>query len=157
LTVVWRLCAREHAKRAFRGEGARRWGGRWNPPGYAAVYCAGSLALACLEILVHVDPEELPAELVAIPAEIPETVKLSRVEVSGLPADWQKYPAPLSLQKIGRNWIQALESPVLRAPSAVIPVEDNYLLNPLHPEFSFIVIGRPQPFSLDRRLRHLRA
>ncbi|MGO9270970.1 MAG: RES domain-containing protein [Terriglobia bacterium] len=35
--IVWRICLREHARQAFRGEGARLYGGRWNPPGLAIV------------------------------------------------------------------------------------------------------------------------
>lgn len=37
-------------------------------------------------------------------------------------------------------------------PSAVIPAEANYLLDPLHPEFRRIWIGRPRKFETDLRL-----
>lgn len=151
--LVWRICAREHARRAFRGEGARLYGGRWNPPGLSVVYCFGNLSLACLEVFVHVDPEDAPDDLVAISAEIPEPIKQLRVEVARLPANWRTYPGPESLQVIGANWIGDGESAVLSVPSTIIPLERNYLLNPLHPECRAIVIRKPEPFFFDQRLR----
>jgi len=150
--VVWRICLRERALRAFRGEGARLYGGRWNLPGLAIVYCAESMALACLEVLVHVDPEDLPNELAAVSCEIPNTVRILRLEASELPVDWREYPAPESLRSIGQQWFQRKQFSVLSVPSAVIPAERNYLLNPLHPDFGKVVIRQPEPFSLDPRL-----
>lgn len=150
--LIWRMCVRQHAKRAFRGEGAQLWGGRWNPPGLPVVYCSESLSLACLEMLVHADPEDLPSDLVAIPAEIPASVKTQRLEMETLPTNWREYPAPRALSAIGENWFKAREYAVLSAPSAVIPVERNYLLNPLHPDFHSIVVQRPAPFIFDHRL-----
>jgi len=37
------------------GAGAALHGGRWNPPGIPAIYCADNRSLAALEILVHYD------------------------------------------------------------------------------------------------------
>ena len=41
---------------------------------------------------------------------------------------------------------------VLAVPSAVVPAETNYLLNPLHPDFRRIKTGRPQKIETDPRL-----
>jgi RES domain-containing protein len=41
---------------------------------------------------------------------------------------------------------------VLAVPSAIIPSETNYLLNPRHPTFRTTRVRRPQPFSFDPRL-----
>lgn len=41
---------------------------------------------------------------------------------------------------------------VLRLPSAVIPEEYNYLLNPNHPDFNRLCLSEPKPFSFDPRL-----
>ena len=68
--IAWRIIQRKFAKRAFRGEGARLFGGRWNSPGHAVVYTAQSLALAALEILVHVDSDKLLQDYVAIPVTV---------------------------------------------------------------------------------------
>jgi RES domain-containing protein len=68
-----------------------------------------------------------------------------------LPRGWRRFPAPASLQKLGDAWLEAGETAVLAVPSAVIPMEKNYLLNPSHPEMKGIQIGTPQPFRLDFR------
>ena len=67
---VWRICSRRHQR--FDGEGARLYGGRWNYAGTAVVYTSASLALAALELFVHIDVDLLPNNLVAIAAEVPE-------------------------------------------------------------------------------------
>ena len=53
MTHSWRLVHARYVVHAFDGEGARLYGGRWNSPGRPAVYTSGSLALAALEVLVH--------------------------------------------------------------------------------------------------------
>ena len=53
--TAWRIVRARFADSAFDGEGARRYGGRWNSRGTRMVYTAGSQALAALEMLVHLD------------------------------------------------------------------------------------------------------
>jgi RES domain-containing protein len=144
---VWRVCRRRHA--AFDGEGARLAGGRWNEPGTALVYTSATLALAALEFLVHVAHGELPSDLVAIAADIPDRVKRIDLVVGRVPdRDWRRYPALLDLCAWGTRWASGIESAVLAVPSTVIPGERNYLLNPAHPDFREIQIAAPEPFSL---------
>jgi len=69
-----------------------------------------------------------------------------------LPADWMLEPPGPSSQAIGDAWVQAGESAVLAVPTVLIPSETNYLLNPMHPDFKKISIGKPQPFAFDPRL-----
>jgi RES domain-containing protein len=116
------------------------------------VYVSETLALAALEYLVHVDPANVPGDLVSIPAEIPDSVAIREVNLKNLPADWRAYPAPDALAQIGTAWTNAGSSAVLGVPSAVIPDERNYLLNPAHRDFPRIKIGVPQPFAFDSRL-----
>ena len=151
LIRVWRICSRRIAKQAFTGEGARLFPGRWNERGVPVVYTAESLALAVLEMLVHTSPELLPRDLVFIPADIPSRVRIQKIESSELPRDWRVYPAPLSLQSIGSEWLRSRRSAVLSVPSAVVPQERCILLNPLHAKFSQIEIGKPQRLTLDPR------
>jgi RES domain-containing protein len=134
--------------------GARLAGGRWNCRGTAVVYTSESLALAALESLVHVDPAEMPADLVAIPADIPDAVPIQRLEARDLPADWRAYPAPDALADLGTRWVKEGTSAVLGIPSALIPVEWNYLLSPAHADFARIRIGSSRPFAFDPRLLH---
>ena len=150
---VWRICSRRHARDAFSGSGARLYGGRWNPPGVALVYTAGSLSLAALELFVHLDPADLPPDLVAISATIPDGVAVETIAMDSLPPRWREYPAPPATQEIGKQWASRGETAVLSVPSAVIPQERNLLLNPAHPRFSRVQVHRPERFRLDPRMR----
>jgi RES domain-containing protein len=148
---VWRLCRRPYA--AFDGEGARLYGGRWTERGVPVVYTAGSAALAMAEYLVHLEPREAPRDLVLIAADVPAQVKISMLELERLPSRWRRYPAPEALAARGSQWVRETKTAVLRVPSAVVPQEFNYLLNPAHSDFRRIRVGRPEPFSFDPRLR----
>ena len=150
--IAWRIVQRRFAKDAFTGEGARRFGGRWNSPGRAVVYTAQSLALAVLEILVHVDSEKLLENYVSIQAAIDERLIVS-IQGSRLPNNWRAYPAVRATQAIGDEWLAHGDSPVLRVPSAVIPEESNFLINPSHRDFRKLRIGKPQRLSIDPRLK----
>ena len=52
---AWRIVQMRFADRAFEGERARLFGGRWNRRGTPIIYTAESLSLATLEILVNLD------------------------------------------------------------------------------------------------------
>lgn len=151
---VWRLVTARFDASAFSGEGARRYGGRWNRKGVPVVYTAGNLSLAMLEILVQDQP--LRARYVTIPAEIPPGLHVERVDINRLPANWRGPAALETLRTIGSEWAAVLASAVLAVPSAVVPAETNYLLNPRHPEFGQIIIGEPQVLLTDLRLSQLR-
>jgi RES domain-containing protein len=58
----------------------------------------------------------------------------------------------LALQLLGDRWIKKGVSAVLEVPSALVPTESNYLMNPRHRDFRTIRMGSPRPFELDRRL-----
>lgn len=147
---VWRICTRQHA--AFDGEGARRYGGRWNHRGTAVVYTSESLSLAALEFFVNLDTDLSPRNLVAVAANLPEDLRIERIVLGDLPRGWRRYPAPEILQDIGMAWVAGGTTAVRSVPSAVIPEERNYLLNPVHPEFKRIRLGEPQPFHFDPRI-----
>jgi RES domain-containing protein len=147
---VWRLCRKKNA--AFDGEGSRLAGGRWNRRGTAVVYTSATLSLAFLEYFVNLPRTAAPQDLVAIAAEVPKDLPMTFVEESALPRNWRKYPAPEALAEIGTRWAEERKTPILALPSAVVPQERNYLLNPAHPRFREIRIGKPEPLSLDSRM-----
>lgn len=149
--TVWRITSQRYADRAFDGEGARLYGGRWNHPGLAVVYCSSTLSLAALEFFVHLEPALAP-EMAAIPAVIPGGVDLAELDPDRLPPDWRLYPAPEALKDIGSAWVRSGDHAGFLFPSVVIPHERNVLLNPAHPDFAKIRIGRAQPFSFDPRM-----
>lgn len=145
---AWRIVKEKHASTAFSGEGARLYGGRWNSPGTGVVYTSGSKALAALESLVHLNPPVI-FKCVAIPIEFDDALV---EKLTALPLDWTEKPPPPANMEIGDLWAKAARSAVLELPSAIIPGEPNYLLNPAHPDFNKIAIGKPEPFSFDPRL-----
>ncbi len=147
---VWRLTTARFAKSAFSGEGARLYGGRWHRKGVPLVYTASTQSLAMLEMLVQDEP--LRARYVMIEARIPKAVTIERVRIDDLPSNWRDVAARETLQAIGTEWARKQTSAVLAVPSAVIPAETNYLLNPLHAEFRRIKIGTARRFETDLRL-----
>lgn len=150
---AWRLVKAEFAKNAFSGDGARLAGGRWNPKGLSVVYTSSSLALAALELLVHADDDLLPDDLISFAVDIPDDIGMEYLAISELPANWRDYPPPEALQEIGAARIARQNTPVLAVPSAVIPEEHNFLLNPAHPDFGRIRWDTtPRPFQFDARL-----
>jgi RES domain-containing protein len=149
--TVWRLNARRFAKAAFSGGGAFRYGGRWNLPGTRVVYCAESRALAAMESLVHVeDIEDLGAvEWQATAITLPGAFIERPLR---FPQSWRSYPFPPLTQKFGSDWARDLRSVALRVPSAVVPGEFNFLINPAHPDFTKVKFALPEPFRFDPRL-----
>lgn len=147
---VWRICARRHQR--FDGEGSRLYGGRWNHAGTTVIYTSASLALAALELFVHIDVDLLPNDLVAIATEIPESLTVETVNPANLPKNWRRYPASESLKDIGTTWAAKRSSSVLAVPSAIIPEERNYLLNPAHRDFKQVRLRRSIPFHFDPRM-----
>ncbi len=149
---VFRICRKRHAATAFSGEGARLFAARWNPLGVALVYTSLSLSLAAIEVLVNLDPEDEPGDLVSLSAELPLTeAAVERIDPANLPADWQLLNHP-ALQQIGTDWIASRRSLALLVPSAVIEGEWNALINPPHPTASAIKIATPKPFHFDARM-----
>ena len=118
----------------------------------AEAYTAGTLALAALEILIHMDLDVAPKDLVSIPIEVPDGLRIEEVRTGSLPTNWRKTPAPIPLQQLGTEWCQRATSLLLRVPSVIIPEEYNYLVNPIHPDLSQLTMHKPRPFTFDPRL-----
>lgn len=151
MRVAWRVVRAEHAHVAFDGEGARRYGGRWNSKGISMVYTASSLSLAAMELLVHVESAGLLQRYLGVAVEFEEDL-VQRMDRGSLPKDWASWPCPLSTRALGDAWAASEDSVILEVPSVVIPSERNFLINPLHPAFGRVQILPPQPFSFDPRL-----
>ena len=148
---VYRLTLPRYADTPFSGEGARRVGGRWTPVGWPVVHTSGNVSLAVLETLAHTAANSMPSHrLIAVDA--PESLPVEAIDAAGLPDDWRRTPPPASLQDIGRAWLGAARTAVLKAPSVIVPIEFNYLLNPRHPDFERLRAHAPEPFRIDKRL-----
>jgi len=149
--VVWRLCAAKYAAAAFSGEGAELYGGRWSPPGLRVAYCAESRALAIVEVLANAEEPErlLHLKWSFVSTTLPE----SAVEKPArFPTNWRQFPHPPDTQAVGAAWVKAGAHLALRVPSAVVPGEFNYLINPAHPAFAQLEFSKPEPFAFDPRL-----
>ncbi len=147
---VFRIVTHRRVADAFSGEGARLYGGRWNPKGMRVVYTASSRGLAILEMLVQDQP--LRARYTIITARIPATIRIERVLPTALPNAWVTAGRADELRVIGAGWVKRAKSAVLCVPSAVVPSEFNYLLNPAHPEFNRIKLGNAEALTTDHRL-----
>jgi RES domain-containing protein len=148
---AWRIVKRKYLKEAFEGEGARLYGGRWNSLGKRVVYVAEHASLAILEVLIHLESSiPLPAYSL-IQAKFDEAL-VEELDVEVLPLNWRVSPPPLDVQSIGDGWIDEARSVILRVPSVVLPIENVYLFNPQHPDFSKVTLREPVPFSFDKRL-----
>jgi RES domain-containing protein len=150
---IWGLSKRKYALTSYNGEGTQKVGGRWTPKGVKAVYTSSSLALAALELLVHLDRKYIGTMFVAVSADIPDDLQIDVITPSQLPKNWRDTPAPLVLATVGQTWLNENQTAVLSVPSAVIAVEKNFLLNPAHPDFGSIRINEPEPFNFDSRLQ----
>jgi RES domain-containing protein len=149
--TAWRITKRKHLKTAFSGSGARKYGGRWNSPGTAIVYTAQTQSLAVLEMLVHLGGPELLQKYVLIGVEIEKSL-VGEVEISELPRNWRANPAPVGLRRFGDDWVARGTSAVLRVPSALVPGENNFLINPAHADFRKLVVRDAIGFEFDERL-----
>ena len=146
---LWRLASGRYP--ALDGEGTRRWGGRWNSPGRSVVYTSATAAQAVLEKLVWTDPEDVPGDLKLFEIELPDDLAPEVVAVDRLPPDWTVPGCPACVE-VGDRWLAAGSGVALAVPSAVLPEEQNVLLNPRHPEAARLRVVAARPFTFDLRL-----
>jgi len=121
--------------------------GRWNSRGTRVVYCSANLSLAALEILVHLNPP-VAFKSVAIELEFEDKL-IETIAAKSFPSDFTQEPPARSTMRIGDLWVKEGRSAVLELPSAIVPSESNYLLNPSHRDFQKIKIRKPVAFSFD--------
>ena len=151
--TAWRIVTAKHAERAFDGEGARLAGGRWNRIGIPMIYTADSLALAVLEITVHLSQEDLlQKNYYRIWVQF-ESSLVTSLDPADIPDDWDSLPPPESTQQIGSQWALSQKSVILKVPSTVVGEEFNYLINPVHPDFKKFSIGTPEKVVFDPRIK----
>lgn len=152
MTSGWRIVKRSFAASAFDGEGARRYGGRWNSPGRPVAYLGGTPAIAALEVLAHnARPKLLTTSFVIIEARIPDE-EILELDALALVEGWNDPSDTSQAAAVGDAWLASGASLALRVPSAVLPLETNLLLNVAHARFPEIRIGEPRPFTFDPRL-----
>jgi RES domain-containing protein len=109
------------------------------------------LSLAILELIVHLNEYEDLQDYVAIPVEF-EDAQIETWPEEKLPKNWSSLPVPDQTQNMGKIWLEEKQSLVLKVPSSVVPHDNNFVINPLHPDFSTLKVGQPIALQIDRRL-----
>jgi RES domain-containing protein len=146
--IVYRI-AKARYKNDISGIGAKLYGSRWNAIGVPMLYAAESISLAVLETLVHLQEPEIPTEYWLLKIQVPDQ-EITVIELSRLKKKWQEDES--YTQFIGSEFIKNNQSSILKVPSAVIPEEFNYLVNPLHKNFNKTQILQTAAFNFDTRL-----
>ncbi len=149
---VYRITRKRYEKQVLSGEGGRRVASRWNYKGDPIVYSSATRALSLLEMLVHMDMEDMrQMDLVICEIDIPEKLKIQAIRTNSLPEGWNKSPFSQKSQAYWNTFINAEKAPVLRVPSIIIPEEWNYLINPAHEDARLIKVHSCSPLTLDSR------
>jgi len=153
---LWRIAVETREYRAIdlTGAGAAAHPGRWNDK-EPVVYCAPTIAMAVLETAAHVDDAGLPLNRFLVAIEVPDDVWAKREEIAptALPPTWAAIPAGRASVKIGSEWLAALRSAILTAPSVIVPEEWTALINPRHPDASRVTAAVVRPFDYNRLFR----
>ncbi len=144
---VYRITLQKWAKNLYASGRAAR----WNSDGHFVIYTAGSRSLASLENIVHRSGVGLKQIFEVMLIDIPDDISIQEIKLNDLPKDWPNSYAPT--QKIGNTWLRDRKSAVLKVPSAIIPMEPNFLLNPNHPDFYRIKLVGNENFEFDTRIK----
>jgi RES domain-containing protein len=148
---VFRL-ARKKYPIELSGKGASISGVRWNSKGAEIIYCAQSRALAMAEVLVHFSLATLPNDFVMLTIDIPDDILVEILDLNKLNMDWNVFPCTFETPLLGDDFIKRNEACVLKAPSAVVKDDFNFLINPYHADFYKIKITEQTDFPFDKRI-----
>ena len=148
---VYRISPIEYAN-DLSGNGAKLYGGRWNSEGLRAVYCSSSRALALLEILVHASFETLENRAyMVLEIEIPPS-KFKTISPSNLSDNWNNDFIQTETLVISNEFLSKKAGLALKVPSAVLPDESNFILNPEHVDFKSIKVIEIKPLEIAKRI-----
>ena len=149
---VWRITIQSYPDK-LSGVGGIYVAGRWHHVGHRIIYTSSTASLAALEYLVHVDPSLAPSDIGILQIDVPDDIDIEECDPSTLTTKWQQYyPSPKELQDSGTIWLREKRTAILAVPSAIMPIEKNYLINPEHAAMSRITVINEIPFSFDPRL-----
>ncbi|NTV84858.1 MAG: RES family NAD+ phosphorylase [Bacteroidales bacterium] len=126
---------------------------RWNSTGYKMIYSAGSVSLACLENVVHRSSEGLSGLFKILVIEIPDDLSFDEIRISDLPENWTDFTNVNVTKFLGDKWLKNKTAVAMKVPSAIVPQESNYLINPEHPDFSKLRIIETRDFNFDKRIK----
>lgn len=151
--ILYRLTKTKYLSTAWTGFGAKEAGGRWNSVGVSMVYVSETASLTMLETLVHLQAAQIMDSFTLLRIDVPND-QIQRADMDELPGNWADEDAPPELAEYGDAWSFTRSSVALCVPSALSPVEYNYLLNPEHPDYAQIIQQAVAvPFQFDTRLK----
>ena len=133
------------------GTGTKLFGARWCNKGKPGLYLAQTRALSVLEVLVHLQPLFVPYNFCLAEIEVPDH-SIAKITLSSLPENWKDISPIAEIKKIGDDFLAENKYLMLQLPSAIVPAEFNYLINPLHPDINKVKVIKHDPFSFDSRL-----
>lgn len=152
---VFRIEREKYLETTLQGIGAATTEGyRWNSLKTYLVYTADSRALAILEVSMHLDlSEDLPVDRRIVELDIPDELTILELQYADLPEHWDSKPPQSATQFIGDDFVKEKPAAVLKVPSAIVPQEFNYLINPNHPDSNKISVSSTTPFKFDSRFQ----
>ena len=148
--IVFRLLNHNYGT-GLSGLGAEIAGGRWNSPGISMIYTSESRALCTAEVAVNLPLGNIPAGYEMISIYIPDDSVMNEIREEYLPSGWKAFPPATITQKIGDEFIIQGKFLIMKVPSAVVPGDFNYLINPRHTDFGRIEIVKKEPYEFDGR------
>lgn len=148
--ILYRI-TREKYARDLSGNGGIISSARWHDH-IPIIYTSLNSSTAILEKLVYMHADEIHHDLIIMSITVPDHCSSKELDIAQLPEDWNKYPGPVILKRIGNAWLTGLSSLLLFVPSVIDPLAKNVLINPLHTEAQEIEIESSQPFTFDNRL-----
>lgn len=135
------------------GNGAKLFGGRWNSEGSSALYTASSRSLALLETLAHTPAKMLSTKVyMLITLHVPDTVTIQESDFKKMPLGWDAPDIRLFTQKTGDSFLASKMNVLLSVPSVLVYEENNFILNPLHPDFKKVKIVHKRRINFDKRV-----
>ncbi|QPF72258.1 RES family NAD+ phosphorylase [Roseateles sp. DAIF2] len=154
--ALWRIATdtRDYEAHDLSGKGAEVSGGRWNRPGRPVVYTASSIALACLEAVVHLNMAGLPLNRFLVRIDVPDALWAARQVLTAqeLPLGWSAVPEGKVSLDVGDQWLQGDADALLLVPSVIVPEEFDVLINPQHADAAGIMAQKVRPWRYDGRL-----
>lgn len=148
--IAWRITKLKYPD-PLDGSGARKFGGRWNPIGLAAVYLSSTESLARLESLTDVVTTRV-AERLLHRIELPDASIHALADLGlAAPEGWNAIPAPVTSAELGGSWLRSRRALALRVPSVQSLSEWNLLVNCAHPEFGRVRVLESLRISFDPR------
>jgi RES domain-containing protein len=153
VTLLWRIAADTpgYTAEELSGKGALVQGGRWNEKGTPAVYLSSSIALACLETLVHLAAAGLPLNRYLVRVEVDAAVWAAREKLKSARVGWDAVPPGRVSIEAGQKWLAARSAVLLEVPSVVVPEETNVILNPRHPDARKVRAAKLRKWTYDGR------